>query len=765
MATDGGHVADEKPTEAGEVRLEPLRRYLARWCRANRGVCWIIAAALTVLAGLILKLSFYPGEQAKGSANWNLLYEEHFDGPLDDRWVGSTSSWDSSNAKPDLVRADDPNYFSRVRGAITSRARVDGYLDLVYQRHLIGDFRVEWEYTPLAHTTNLNCFIDGDSRNSGYTIHVGGFGDPRRCVLTKGHDYEKLDDNDELGVLTVGRRYHFLMQKEGHTISFAVDGLHIFDYVDADILDLPNIGSFGFDSVGESPVRIEDVRIYRKPLDQKMSPIDFGDKLVQMGQYDNAFVQFSEIFESFGGTELAPEALYRMALCSLRMKNQRARGLALLDRFQREFPEHPLLVYCLYDRFALARAGGDTATVDRLLGEFKKYRGHPILKKALLDLANQEAQSFQEFPTLQLEDEVYPPDEIARVMASFHKLKDWSVDFGIPLMRTKLQEQFPPILNWFGRADLAEELCTKDSSALAGALFEQGKFEELLQRFPWMVESRGMALIYTGHAKQVVNSREYSEGTRWFAACVLGQAEELLPTFSVRQRIDVLWRLGRSAEALPFAESFPRLMVGLLLDLKRGDEALTYLDTEWVRLQIMYDQGKYDELLSTKNNRPLAYRSAFAVIRQGEPEWGRALLERLRGPSVSYGDEEAIFGRFYLPMLLDNANGATVDRRACLKDLLEHARYSGMQLPWYRAALITGQIDEAAFAKQPIKIYAECRLLIARGIRHELDHEWAQAAHDYRECLALPWYRSNIGSLTKDYLTWRSERLEKDAAR
>ena len=100
-----------------------------------------------------------------------------------------------------------------------------------------------------------------------------------------------------------------------------------------------------------------------------------------------------------------------------------------------------------------------------------------------------------------------------------------------------------------------------------------------------------------------------------------------------------------------------------------------------------------------------------------------------------------------------------------VKALLEQGVEWQMQRPWHLAALLAGQIEEAAFLAQPCQRSAPGILAFARGLRAERQGDHSVAASAWRTYLALPLYQRDW-DLTEGlpaadrYAEWRLHALE-----
>ena len=84
----------------------------------------------------------------------------------------------------------------------------------------------DWRYTPLTRTDNLNCFIEGTDRETGYTFHVAPGDEPTSIRLSRDNDALLLERVSLPAPLEVGRAYRFAMTREGSAVRLEIDGQH-----------------------------------------------------------------------------------------------------------------------------------------------------------------------------------------------------------------------------------------------------------------------------------------------------------------------------------------------------------------------------------------------------------------------------------------------------------------------------------------------------------------------------------------------------------
>jgi len=97
-----------------------------------------------------------------------------------------------------------------------------------------------------------------------------------------------------------------------------------------------------------------------------------------------------------------------------------------------------------------------------------------------------------------------------------------------------------------------------------------------------------------------------------------------------------------------------------------------------------------------------------------------------------------LFCFFILPPFFKFLSG---EKEFLLKDMEATAktlRFTEMQVPYHWLSFIIGRIDETQFLAQPCKLYATPNLLLAKGIRAEVEGKGDEALAFYGQFDALP---------------------------
>jgi hypothetical protein len=745
--------ADLERFQAGlavSVHREPLWALLRRWYRSNRRLSWTMAVSCLVVAILAAAVQ---RERALQSARWEPVADADFTAPLAEHWRLRTRDWNEVEMH-DLA-ADDHAHVRREADALILSAD-NNPVDLSRREPLLGDVRVEWDYAAVAAPWNLNCFIAGDSRDTGYAFHVAAFKDPASVTLTRGVGMMVLARARLAAPLAAGRTYRFVMEKEGGAVRLSIDGVRSIDYEEPDP-EASTDGAFGFDACANSVNRISRLRLWHRPLAQRITPVAYARSLLQLKHYELAYAQFADLYAAYGKTELAPEALYGMAVCRAR-QGQMVPASALLERFLADYPRHELVPHCLRERIGIARATGDAASLERAIAGLEPYRELPLVRSLALQLALDEIAGIGVKRETAAGEERFPPDIIERLHAATDRVRRWTRILGVPFDETTLPRRVADMLATLARDDLVLAWFPDQEALCADALLRMGRFDEVLSRYPALTDQRAEALLDLGRGAEVL-AGGFSEKLRWRALLAIGDTERSITAFPPNAYH--LYYLQRLDEALALAPHDQHLRALVLEQQGRYAEALELAIAGWQRCALLLRLGRYDEAEPLLSLDPSSrYFAAFAMIANGDEARGRELLAQLRKVErPPLGDPGVAFAHFLLPLMLDNRDGVPVDPESALREQLQDHRWIDGQWPWHLAAFVAGRIDEQAFLAQPMRLGGGRRLLLARGLRFELIHDWRQATAQYRAYLAAPY--DGLTPTGEDYVRWRLAELEK----
>ncbi len=189
---------------------EPIQRRLLRLLRRNRRL--VLVSVFAALAILVVASALLI-ERRKLVSDWQVVYDRDFSSASDRPLWRDWTMWASNyNRRPRQIDLRGDPTFSMHDGALYARSAND-IRDISFLQPVVGDLRVEWDMTPLEIPDDLNCFIGGVERNRAYIFHIGGWGNPRYCKLSKGSDADALDETLLSDPLRIRQTYHFFCRR------------------------------------------------------------------------------------------------------------------------------------------------------------------------------------------------------------------------------------------------------------------------------------------------------------------------------------------------------------------------------------------------------------------------------------------------------------------------------------------------------------------------------------------------------------------------
>ncbi|MCY3022375.1 MAG: hypothetical protein NTW87_25625 [Planctomycetota bacterium] len=220
---------------------------------------------------------WYGWEYWKTYGKWTLVYEQDFGKSSDlsawefHDWGKVASPWPIGN------------------GVLHSRC---GQLAWLRSPRLAGEVRVELCFRFPEDLDGLELFINSELERfngcaKGYSCQLAGYQGSVDFV-SRNSAALSADHSSGAPSAVVGRQVHVAaFQREGGKLSLSVDGNEVSHQADL----LPITGS-GLDRVGircwASEAELLSVRVYRRALARKASPVVAGDALVEGGLLDEA---------------------------------------------------------------------------------------------------------------------------------------------------------------------------------------------------------------------------------------------------------------------------------------------------------------------------------------------------------------------------------------------------------------------------------------------------------------------------------------------
>jgi hypothetical protein len=748
-------LTDLKNFQAGlavSAHRDTLIERVARWHAVHARVIWaslLLAAVITSLCMVIY------GEMLKGLASWGRpIMVENFDENWQDRWDQIEGKW----------TVDDN------RVVLTADGGDSGVL--LFERKIWGDTAIEFDgiIAPDTLPCDLSLFWYHDVPLAKDRNHY------RKQSLFQG-DETFSDENDRKNLLCfsensyqacigakdgtcsiievagqsvsfnyfrpqVGVRYHIRVEIEDATITSYVDGVQICRYVDENNITGGYFALYGW-YAGKT---FENVRIYNRGVAQKVSATAVPDDYFRSGDFGEAAKRYAQIAASNPGSQIGNEAAYKQGVCMVQLgRTEEAETLwrplkgttwnyaARMYRLEQRFiaDEHETVLAELEDLYA-------TATPEirlRVPIRWMDFANRLVLRAEREGLRD----TLQKY--LDLHDRLFPTD-------------------------------------------------ISTDGACADMLIMQGRFEEVLRRYPNHIVACCRSLGYLGRDRDILDRYPDQPGQRMNAYLRMAAWDELI-------------------KEMPDAAGHPAYKYAR--DLVMKDSTLSpsdiFGDAKIYGWSLMNALGRSEQVVSIGNPieqaRALSFLGRFNELTYiGQQDDIVALMARrmarraldLHGNDFSFamwprhllglhefqrGDHAAAFRYFEMPAdyefhqqqfhlahyvvvpflrELDGDHGAL--ERAC--DVFDRSRrYIYEQRPWYNAQFILGRVDDETFLDQPHCIYANADRELLSGIKLERAGKPDEALAHYRGFFAIPNYRRGWAPdpVIDDFVTWRINEL------
>jgi hypothetical protein len=621
-----------------------------------------------------------------------------------------------------------------------------------------GDVRFEWDARPLGGAAdNLNCFFGGDDRFGGFTLHLGGFGHLGTCTLTRGSSTEFLLERPLPAPFALGRSYHFLLEHADRHLRLEVDGHPVIDYLDAEDVGGDLGKRFGFDCTDGHRVWIGGVKISHRRHAQRVSPLEIGDRLLQIGDHADAALEFADIRDAYPGSDVALKAEFRLALCDAADGRLLDAANSLLA-FAARNPRHELAVPALVRASRLAAAAHESAPRDQAWNALRAYRGHPLLGGVLDDIERDRAALLAKLPRAGL---------VEAVAAGQREILRWSEDLGVDLVTDdRYLVQSTARLYEAGLYEELLDLPRPAERSVISALVELGQTEEAARRGADH-GARVPALIDLGRLREVADDELVGIDDRMQALFYLGDFAGMRRLSPDHQLVaDLAIYEGRSAEYLAahpvdqFSTDYgetPRLAAMILAG--EAEAAFAEYRNDHARSLCLAALGRFDEAVATA---PQAVDAPLLAAVARAKEGGRPDMERFLAIARERAEADlAERGRcspdaFFTAALLQAGVGDAAGARATLEAIAteRHRRFNG-QRHWHIAGYALGRIQDAEFLAQPIRLQIDTALLLAQGLRLDLAGDRAGAAERYCALLAEEFWRRTLTRGTFTALVWR----------
>jgi tetratricopeptide (TPR) repeat protein len=741
-------------------RENPLRACW-RWCRDNRR-----AVSIAVISGVLVLLiaGMWWRDLRRERSAFREVYRDNLTSAaplaLASRWLVRSRGWMESTTVAGSL--DDPRWIACTKDGITLHA-YDGWTELVYAHHLLGNVHVEWDARALDQPLNLNCFVGSRDRDHGFFFSIGGWDDPTNCVISYGPQALELAHADAPAVV-IGTWYHFTLEHADTRLRLWRDGALLFD-VRAPKEFTPGDQVFGFDTDNGNRICVAHVVIRTQPLAQLISPLEVGDALFRLDQFPRAAERYQEIRDAYPGTELERDATYRQALCTLRQGDE-ASGLALLDTFERAAPDDPLVPYAWHERLRVAEAHHDLARAKVLITQLSTMADPALLRLIYSEMVALRQEIFTAHATHQPGDPPFPTDMVAQAESALADIEMWGRQCGVRDHNAELVNAASRCLRFFDRDDLVLAHFPTSHQACALSLLNLGRYDQLCRTYPNFTGPCAQALIAQDHYDTVVDGN-YPLALKIRALALAGRLDEALDRYGNDEDCGQ-WLIaqGRAEEALKRYGRFPEIAAQALARLGRYQEALDLKPSPWTQARCLIGLHRSTEaVLCVPQDSEIAWTAAITMRRDAEvahapkPADVVDLERRLATAEIDHDHDGPWFAAYVVPLFLAFHDGVGQNWRDRCTTVMGTHRYACGQRLWHAMALLAGAEDDTAFFNQPSRHASAEIAELLHGIRAEFVGDVALARASYAAVAARkPWQR-DLTFCEEAFLSWRMAEL------
>ncbi|OGV51386.1 MAG: hypothetical protein A2X49_10410 [Lentisphaerae bacterium GWF2_52_8] len=694
--------ADIKNYQAGlpvSAYPDSFPAFLSRWYRRNRH--GVMLGLLVAIFLLLFGSTFY-SLKIKEIAKWGQpVFVDSFTGgvPFEKNWLPLAGEWKLDKG---WILTDKGSSFL-----------------LFYKQGLAGNSAIEFDaqVRPGAPECDLSVVwcpgqkLSADPKQY-YFLQAGANENTYSRIL---HQDATLAYDDF--TIQRGKTYRIRAELDGNTLRLLVNGSEICHYESLFPLSEGHIGLYGF-FPGKA---FTNVRIYAKGVAEKVPVTAVGDNLFQRKFYREALWEYQKVAISHPETELAEEAIYKQGLCWMQLQTPN-NAFALWKQLEDSSRYRPLVeTHKLARDFELNRHAQVLASFSKLYKE-----GDAQVRQQMVSLWNEFIVELFKKTTLRKPFEQY----VSLFTGLFPENR------GAHYMAAKC-------FWWLGRNEDIAIFCPKMKIWNVGVLMEEGRFQEILSRYPDTVSSNIYALMALDQYDQLPQKYPDIEDARLYWLLHAGRFPDVLSEFPKDKRA--------AARVLLYRGDYQKV-----LDLYPDEKdlcalALLYLDKAQV-LQQKYPLPDYilpsQTLMALDSyiaGKPAEAWKVFAEARDAQrefiyqPEWFDLALEPiLRSFS---GDKAAI--------------------QEVFPKLMETQRNRHRQRLWYLAAFVLEKISGEDFLAQPLRDGVQARYQLALGIKAEYNGQAAKALSAYQSYIATPpWRRDEMEPVIDRFVRWRISTLQ-----
>ena len=722
--------------EAPTVYREPWWRRAGRWLHRHRRAMQLALMVILALVSLVaLSLRHYLQE----IAGWQLVRSGPFTAAeLRDDWsLVFLPGW-AADRQFTIDNQDDRIRLVDDQLILDTEAIHFGCYNLIWKQHIGNRVRLSWDVT--ADTgRDLNVFLAGENRSTGYCLHVAGNNEPRRISLTR--------PGDQQGILTVHtvvldqaiqahRQYHCQIVLDDDRLRLRLNGRTVLDYQDPFPLRGPAHRQLGFE-FSSSDLIIDNVVIERRGTPERTTPLVAAASLEQAGALADAQREYQFQARDLGDSDSGRLAAFHAARLRLMHGEPKAALPDLLDiaRQGSGALSHRARLMAIRCQLALASRPEALATANSIPASSWSR----AWRRQALSLLNQT--QLAEAKRLAWSDD--PQHIRQQALAIIDEQLTWRAQLDL------LDEPVPAnegqslavagreLLRLFEPTTLREQLGSMQAE-LVDALLKNGDY------LPQTIDSADLVLDALEQTTLAIWRRDEQQIAH--ARRLLTQGMQAVPD---SRAIPALQQLldGRADHVDP-RQVEPRLL--LPLALTRDNFDLYYDNADAIsesrglllqqRYQDLIDQSVRPDLLA-KAQLGTALQAALDGRRTDATNIATTIMAT---PPTSISREELPAWLLFAPLL------AAADDPTQSRDLIRHQRQRYPTTPpryWQRwadqiDALLAGDDATADIDRHPL----------LPGLLAEFKGDLSGAKQCYRDCEAalLPWE-----SVERDFLAWR----------
>ncbi len=338
----------------------------------NKNVFYTILLFLCLSAAAAYMLYL---EKAKETSEWSLAYTETFDGDqasLNDHW--KSLILDETQIKEIPLDDQGSSHWYILNGALYTRpSKQPGTYNLSSKLTTTENSKLTWSVSSVDKNYDFIAFIGGDHKRNAYTVHIGHQHNNRLVTLHKNN--KQISSAILPQGIELGTSYTFTLSKIDEYVRLFMDERLILDYLDPLPLNGGAETFFGFES-RNNIVKIDNVKVWRQPLAEKILPIAVADDFYNRNHFEHALMTYDDLRKNYSQSSIAPLALYRSALCLKNKASHQNQANNLFHQFVKKYNTHPYVLNAHIELCEQAVFNKDTAYINKCITLGQQHRQH-----------------------------------------------------------------------------------------------------------------------------------------------------------------------------------------------------------------------------------------------------------------------------------------------------------------------------------------------------------------------------------------------------